>query len=143
MAELLRIDAVVDTTATPEAVWTLLASVDTWNDWGPWDTAELERTGSPDPAGVGAIRRFKYRRRVTREEVVGFEPPTRFVYALVSGLPLRNYRAEVTVTPAGDGARLEWHSRFDPTLMGRLVRPYLARFIRDVATRLARSAETA
>jgi hypothetical protein len=142
MAHELRIDVVVSTTAAPAAVWTLLADVGTWKDWGRWSMAEIERPGTPDPAGVGAVRRFKYRGRVTREEVVGFEPPSRFAYELRSGLPLRNYHAEVTVVPSGEGSRLEWHSRFDPTLAGRLWRPGLARFVRDVAARLARAAET-
>jgi Polyketide cyclase / dehydrase and lipid transport len=139
----LRIDVVIDTTAPPDAVWKLLADVTTWKDWGPWDRAELERAGTGDPAGVGALRRFRYLRRITREEVVAFEPPRRFAYELRSGLPLRNYHGEVTLVPAGTGSRLEWHSRFDATLPGRLWRPGLARFIRTTANRLVRAAEAA
>jgi hypothetical protein len=141
MAGELRIDVVVMSTAAPQALWDLLSDVATWNDWGPWDSAEIESPGSPDREGVGAVRRFSYRRRVTRETVVAFEPPGRFAYDLVSGLPLRHYHAEVTIVPEGEGSRLEWHSRFDATFVGRIVRPALARFIRDVAQRLVRTAE--
>lgn len=143
MAGELRIDVVVTSTAAPEALWARLSDVATWKDWGPWDSAEIESPGSPDPEGVGAVRRFRYLRRVTRETVVAFDPPGRLAYDLVSGLPLRNYHAEVTIVPEGDGSRLEWHSRFDVTFVGRIVRPALARFIRDVAARLARTAEAA
>jgi uncharacterized protein YndB with AHSA1/START domain len=135
------IDVTVSTTATAEAVWKLLADVETWKQWGPWRSAEIERPGSPAVGGVGAIRHFTYRGRHTREEVVVFEPPSRFAYTLLSGLPLRNYRAEVTIVPSREGAVLEWHSRFDPTLTGRVTRPLLARFIRDVARQLVRAAE--
>ena len=148
MPSYLSIDVTVSTSAAPEAVWKLLADVETWKQWGPWSAAEIERPGSPEAglsstAGVGAVRHFTYRGRDTREEVVIFEPPSRFAYTLLSGLPVRNYRAEVTIAPSAEGAVLEWHSRFDPTLTGRVVRPLLARFIRDVAHRLVRAAEAA
>ncbi|HEX4489658.1 MAG TPA: SRPBCC family protein [Acidimicrobiia bacterium] len=137
----LHIDATLTTTADPAAVWKLLGDIGTWTTWGRWTLAELEREGKLDPAGVGAIRRFRYLGRETREEVVGFDAPTRFAYELMSGLPLRNYHAEVTVVPDGAGARLDWHSVFDATPRARLVQPYLAWFVRDTAKRLLRAAE--
>jgi hypothetical protein len=137
----LRIDVSKMTTADPAAVWKLLTDIDTWRVWGRWSRAELERPGTPDPEGVGAIRRFKYLGRVTREQIVGFDAPTRLAYELVSGLPLRNYHAEITVVPDRAGGRLEWHAQFDATPRARLVRPYLAWFVRDTATRLLRAAE--
>jgi hypothetical protein len=137
----LRIDVTVNTTADPAAVWKLVADVGTWSEWGQWSSAEIERPGSSEPGGVGAIRSFKYRGRETREEVVALDPPRRYAYTMLSGLPLRSYRAEVTVVPAGEGAVLEWHSLFEPTVAGRLWRPFLARFIRDTAKRLVRAAE--
>jgi len=140
MPDPLRIDVSVRTDAPPAAVWKLLADVDTWHVWGRWRVAELERAGSPDAAGVGAIRRFKVGGRVTREEVVAFEPPARFAYELLSGLPLRNYHSEVTVVPDGAGTRLEWHSTFEPSLQARIWRPMLAWFIRDTANRMVRAA---
>jgi hypothetical protein len=137
----LNIDVTFTTTADPGAVWKLLADIDTWHEWGRWSRAELERPGSPDPEGVGAIRRFRYAGRTTREEIVGFDAPSRLAYELLSGLPLREYHAEVTVVPDGRGARLDWHSRFDATLSARLVHPSLAWFVRDTAKRLVRAAE--
>jgi hypothetical protein len=137
----LHIDATLTTTADQHAVWKLLADIDTWTVWGRWSLAELEEEGSREAGGVGAIRRFRYAGRVTRETVVGFDAPSRFAYELLSGLPLRNYHAEVTVVPDGQGARLDWHSTFDATIRARLVQPYLAWFVRDTAKRLVRAAE--
>ena len=121
----LRIDVVSTTTATPAAIWSLIADVETWSDWGRWESADLERWGGPAPGGDGGGSRLTWRGGTHRE----------------GGVPLRNYTAEVTLASAGEGARIEWHSRFDPTLKGRLLRPFLARFIRDAVARLLRAAE--
>jgi hypothetical protein len=51
----------------PEKVWTLLADTGSWADWAPFDEAELESAGSPEPQGVGAVRRFRHGRRETWE----------------------------------------------------------------------------
>jgi hypothetical protein len=137
----LRIDVSLSTTADPTAVWKLLADIETWRVWGRWSDSGLEQDGAPEPGGVGAIRRFKYLGRVTRETVVGFDAPTRLAYELVSGLPLRGYHAEVTVAPEPTGARLEWRANFEATPRARLVHPYLAWFVRDTAKRLVRAAQ--
>ena len=137
-----RVDVVVRSTASREAVWALLADARGWSRWAPFRTSALEREGSPVPDGVGALRRFGRGPVVSREEVVAF-PPRRLVYELRSGLPLRDYRAEVTLTPAGSGTEIAWRSRFAPRVpaTGWLFRLFLRRFITEVATRLARHAE--
>lgn len=46
---------------------------------------------------------------------------------MVSGLPVKNYRAEVTLTPtSGGGTTIRWAASWDKTLMGGLVRRKLA-----------------
>jgi uncharacterized protein YndB with AHSA1/START domain len=140
------IDVHADSTATPGRVWELLADVATWAEWGPWQATQLDQPGKPLPHGLGAIRRLRRGRIVTVEEVVGFEPPRRLAYRLLSGLPLRDYQAEITLTPEpGGGTMIRWRSQFSGAvpLVGALMRPGLSRFIRDVAHRLARAAETA
>jgi len=64
---------------------------------------------------------------------------------LVSGLPLRDYRADVVLTPEGTGTRIEWSSSFRPKIpgTGRLYRAGLRRFIADTARRLADAASAA
>jgi hypothetical protein len=139
-----HIDAEALSQARPEVVWRLLADVSTWSSWGPWQEATLAREGKPDPDGVGAVRRLRRGPVVTTEEVVGFDPPRRLAYDLRSGLPLRDYHAEVTLSPAdGTGTRIRWQSTFDGAQpgVGAVLRPLLARFVADVARRLAVAAE--
>jgi hypothetical protein len=80
----------------------------------------------------------------TREEVVLFEPELRFAYTLLSGIPVRNYRADVTLTDSGDGGtNIHWESKFDVKVPGTafLFRPFIRRVIGDVAKALAAGAE--
>ena len=47
----------------------------------------LEREGDPAPNGVGAIRVLSSVGPPLREEVIAYQPPTRFSYKLLSGAP--------------------------------------------------------
>jgi Polyketide cyclase / dehydrase and lipid transport len=130
--------------APVERVWELLADARGWPAWAPFDAAELEREGTPPPGGVGAIRRFTLGKRVTRESVVAFEPPCWLAYQLLSGLPLRSYRADVTLRDAGEGTEISWVAEFEPLVPGTgwLVKRRLEPFVAEVAERLARRAES-
>jgi uncharacterized protein YndB with AHSA1/START domain len=138
------IDERAHSSASPEAVWELLANAKSWSDWGAWSSAELEREGTPPPGGVHAIKRVKKFPTTTVEEVTVFEPPARLGYEMRSGLPLRGYRGEVTLTPGdGGGTEIRWRSEFAPKIPGTggLYRRALSRFIADTAKRLAVAAE--
>ncbi len=69
---------------------------------------------------------------------------SRMTYALRSGLPVRDYRAEVALSD-GDagGTRIEWFAEFDGTLpgSGAAMKLMLGRAIPDIARRVAREAE--
>jgi uncharacterized protein YndB with AHSA1/START domain len=78
----------VSSAAPPEAVWALLADVSTWPRWAPFDEAKVE-----SGEGVGEIRRFRAGRVTTRERVVTMDPPNRYEYEFLSGLPIRGGRA--------------------------------------------------
>jgi uncharacterized protein YndB with AHSA1/START domain len=130
--------------ANRERVWELLATTATWASWAPFDEAVLEQEGAPEAEGVGAVRRFRVGRRVTRERVVTFEPPEHLAYELVSGIPIRDYRADVTLHPAGEGGTvISWESRFRGKfpVPGAVVRGALEGFVRRTADALARAAE--
>jgi hypothetical protein len=138
------VEATARSSAPREVVWNTLANGRSWSDWGDWQKTEYEREGDPAPDGVGAIRRFTRRPVTTREEVVLFEPPSRFAYTLLSGIPVTDYRADVTLTESGDGGtNIHWESKFDSRhrALDPLMRPLVRRVIGDVAKSLASAAE--
>lgn len=144
--EVVHVEVTAD--APADTVFDLLADADGWSSWAPFARSELEQAApGDDPRGVGAVRRFRapFRRTFTRERVVGYEPPRRFAYTLLSGLPLEDYLAEVTLTPGERGTAITWHSTFRPRIRGTgwFYRWLLQRFIAALARRLAATAETA
>jgi hypothetical protein len=135
-----EIDVTARSTALPEAIFALLADAPSWSRWAPFDEVVVE-----EGQGVGELRRFQRGRRTTRERVTAFEPPHRFEYDLVSGIPIDDYHAQVTVTPGGDGTEIRWQSRFKAKIPGTgwMARRALQRFIKQTAEGLAREAERA
>lgn len=115
MSHIARAEA--ESAAPIETVWQLLSTVASWPTWSRHKLARLEREGSPTPDGVGAIRVLGVDpakpHKVNREEVVAFDAPTHLGYILLSGLPLDDYRSDVTLAtlPSG-GTRISWESRF-------------------------------
>ena len=92
-----RAGAVARSRATPAAVFSLLKNSDTWPRWSLFDSFELERAGNDERFGVGAIRSFSTRVTKSRERVTELIPNQKLSYVLLSGLPLRNYQAVVTL----------------------------------------------
>lgn len=138
------VEVTASTDAPAEAVWALLANVETWSDWADFDVAELERPGAPDPQGVGALRRFRRGRVRNVEEVVRFEPPHALSYEVRrSSIPMRDYHAEVVLSTRLDGGTvIAWRSRFRARWpLARLIDRRLHAFIADTAERLAAEAE--
>ena len=133
-----EIEVEVVAAAEPEVLWALLADVSTWSHWGLFDEASIE-----SGQGLDEVRRFRSGRRVTRERVIGFEPERRLAYELLSGIPLRSYRAEVTLNETRCGTTIRWHSTFEPKWpgTGTLIQRGLKAFIEDTAKALAREAE--
>jgi hypothetical protein len=126
--------------ASPQQLWPYLADAAHWKDWTPFSESELLEHGQPEPDGVGALRRFRTGRNVSIERVVAFEPARHLGYTLVSGLPLRDYRADVTLTPnTAGGTTITWESRFRPKIWGTgwLYGAVLRTFIRHLVKALA------
>jgi uncharacterized protein YndB with AHSA1/START domain len=125
--------------APPATVWSILADTAGWPRWSPNDHAELERPGTPIPDGVGAIRVLRTRRVVVREQITVFDAPRRLQYRLLSGLPVRDYQATVTLVPDGTGTRIEWSATFRSAVpgLGWLLRPALRRVLHNFASALA------
>jgi uncharacterized protein YndB with AHSA1/START domain len=138
-----RIAAEATTEAAPDEVWALLSDRSTWPSWSPLGShASVSSGADGDPDGVGGVAEFVTGRHRVREEIVEREPLHRLSYALLSGLPLRGYRAVVELTPSGTGTHIRWSSTFVPERPGTgwLYRLALARVIRRTVTGLAAAA---
>jgi uncharacterized protein YndB with AHSA1/START domain len=113
----------VRTAAAPaETVFDVLTDHRAYPSYTPLRRAELEREGTPDPNGVGAIRRLHVLGPPLREEVFEFERPHRLSYRLLSGAPMRNHVGTVVLTPYGAGTQVTYTIDTTPTLpLGRAV----------------------
>ncbi len=131
------------TSAPPEVVWPLVGEARRWREWSSLDRTDLERWGAPSPDGVGAVRRFSSHGVGSREQVVAFEPPERLGYVILSGFPVRNYRADVVLEPDDGGTRIVWSGTYDVKVPGSgpLVDRILHRLMAGFADRLARYAD--
>ena len=138
------IEHTATTTADPATVYALLREGATWPVWGPLDSFELERPGEQEPEGLGAVRIFRSGRVTGRDTIAELVQDRRFSYTHVSNLPIKNYRADVDLTPAGDGTAIRWVSAFDPKLpgTGALLRRGLDGFVSKLANGLAEHASS-
>ncbi len=134
-----EIDVRVQTAASPESVFDLLADATTWPLWSPIESVELERPGDPPPEGVGAIRVNRRGRVTGRDEVIEVTPPRRFAYRSLSGLPVRDYIGEVDIEPTATGASIRWRASFFSKVpgIGGLLERGISRFLADCAHGLA------
>jgi uncharacterized protein YndB with AHSA1/START domain len=137
-----HVDVTVGSAAPPAAVYALLRNGSTWPQWGRWDSFTLERAAADEPEGVGAIRVWRVGRKTVREEIVELVPDRRFSYTLLSGLALRDYRADVALTPTADGCIIRWRSTFRPKVPGTgwLYRRALHGIIEESARAVANAA---
>jgi uncharacterized protein YndB with AHSA1/START domain len=137
-----EVSAVSD--APPDKVFALLADGAGWSRWaGPMVVRSWwEREGTPPPGGVGAIRALGLKRVGSREEIVAYDPPRHLAYTILSGLPVRDYRADVRLEPEGAGTRITWGGSFEPKLpgTGAAIRLFLVTTVGDFTRRLARHA---
>jgi hypothetical protein len=131
--------------AAPEAVFGLIADGASWPTWSPIESFALERPGDPLPEGVGAIRVFRRGRTTGRDEIVEIVPDRRLAYVSLSGLAVRDYRAEIDLERTGEGTTIRWQASFLPTSVGTgwLLRFGLRRFLQQCAHGLAEHAAEA
>jgi len=139
------IDVTVTTGADPASVYALLADGSTWPGWSPLGSFELIAPGDGTPEGLGAVRLFTTGRHKSRERVVTCQHGKVFAYELEAGLPLRDYKAVVTLTSTPQGTAINWHSTFQPKVPGTgwLYRRELGKFIGRTVEGLAEAADRA
>jgi uncharacterized protein YndB with AHSA1/START domain len=138
----LRVEAEGVTGADPEVVWSLVADANSYPSWGPWNDGGYQPP-SQGPSRKGSVQWFRYGRRTrTVEEILEADESRRLVYTVVRGLPVKDYRAEVTLTPvASGGTSVRWTATWDGTFMGRVVHRRLQRVYRQVMTALIAAAD--
>jgi uncharacterized protein YndB with AHSA1/START domain len=103
--------------APPEIVFDVLTDHRGYPEITHLRKAELEREGEPAPNGLGAIRVLSaLPGPPMREEVIGYEPPHRFSYTVLSGLPFRDHIGTVELSPSDGGTRVVYAIRTTPTL---------------------------
>jgi uncharacterized protein YndB with AHSA1/START domain len=127
--------------AEPQVVWALVADADAYPGWGPWDAGGYEDPDDETTRGVGSIRWFRTGRTTTVEKVLEIDAGRRMVYTVVKGIPVRNYRAVVTLTPTDEGTRIHWAATWERTITGRIVQRALRKFYPKMLEQLIAAAE--
>jgi len=125
--------------ASPAAVYDLVADGATWPSWTPIGSFRLEREGEDGGQTRGAIRVFRILVGSSREEIVELRPAEQVSYRLLSGLPVRDHRADVLLTPSEGGTAIAWQETFVPRIPGTgpALRLFLTWFTRRFANGLA------
>ena len=138
-----HIEVTAHSRATPDVVFGLLRDGSTWPGWSPIESIELEREGDPPPEGPGAIRVNRRGRTTGRDQIVDVAPDQRFAYVSLSGLPVRDYQAEVELQLKADGTDIHWRASFFPKMPGTgwLLERGLRRFLSQCAKGVAAQAE--
>ncbi|WP_116950295.1 SRPBCC family protein [Jiangella endophytica] len=134
-----RIDVTTTTTAPAGAVYALLRDGASWPVWSPIGSFELESPGEDGGESLGAVRVFRTGRVASRERIVELVPDRRLGYTLLSGLAIKDYRADIDLTEGPDGTTIRWHSSFRAKVpgMGGVYRRSLTTFIRRCVDGLA------
>lgn len=130
--------------APPEVVFHVLTDHRRYTEITPLRKAELEREGEPAPNGLGAIRVLSaLPGPPMREEVIGYERPSRFSYKILSGLPVRDHVGTVELKAAGGGTEVTYAVKTTPTpsLIAPVFMPILKKAIRDLIGGVAKESE--
>lgn len=130
--------------APPETVFDVLTDHRRYTEITPLRKAELEREGKPTPNGLGAIRVLSaLPGPPMREEVIGYERPSRFSYKILSGLPVRDHVGTVELKPADGGTEVTYAVKTTPTvpIAGPAFMAILKKAIRDLISGVAKESE--
>jgi uncharacterized protein YndB with AHSA1/START domain len=137
----LTVEAKGSAAVAPETVWALVANSASYAEWGAWDASGDRDLAGKASGDAGTTRWMRYHNTTTVEQILEVEPGRRLVYTVVSGIPVRNYRAEVTLTPTETGTDIRWTAEWDRTLLGRIVHRSLRTFYPQMMALLVAAAE--
>jgi len=114
------VEGTAHSTAAPATVHAVLRDRPTWPDWSSLGRYEFVSgtEGELDSVCVFITNGIR-----SVERIVELAPDRRLSYELLSGLPMRGYRADVDLTPSANpdgttGTDIRWCSSFEPKIAG-------------------------
>jgi uncharacterized protein YndB with AHSA1/START domain len=137
----LAVEARGETKAPASLVWGLVGDATKYAEWGPWSASGYEPPNVDDSSGAGTMRWMKLGRRRTVEKILEVEENRRMVYAVLQGIPVHNYRAEIVLSGIGGGTGVEWSATWDKTLLGRAIHRRIQRFYLEMVRALVIDAD--
>ena len=122
----MHVTANATVSAPIDTVWAVLTDHRGMATWAPGLTVSLGTPGTPDPNGVGAVRRISTPGPGPDivEEVVTFEAPHVLGYKAVSGTPFPGYAGEVRLAQTRAGTHISY--TVSSTARFALIKPALA-----------------
>jgi uncharacterized protein YndB with AHSA1/START domain len=133
MAKRVSFSVTAQTAAPTSRVFELLRSGSTWPSWTPIGSFRLESEGTEGGESVGAVRQFSTGGVKSRERLLELSPPSRLSYTAISGLPIRDHRADVMLDEKDGVTEITWHEEFDTKIPG--TRWFFAWFVRNFMKR--------
>lgn len=109
-----KIDQSVSIKAKPDAVWKVVGDFGGIKNWHP----DLEKSVGEGGNKEGGSRTLTFKSGGVLKEGLDEWKADGFTYSYRSGdpdlkaLPVSSYSATITVTPEGDGSKVEWMGRF-------------------------------
>jgi len=113
-----QIELVQEIQAAVGQVWNILVDHERMPQWMPVREVVRRRPGTPDPNGVGAIRTLRGSGVVVEERITSFKPCEKLEYVVTEGVPIRDHRGEIQLTPLAQGTRVCWRVQFRPLIPG-------------------------
>jgi uncharacterized protein YndB with AHSA1/START domain len=107
----------------------------------PFRKSTLDKEGTTDPNGLGAVRRLELIGPPVLEEVVGYEPSTYFAYKVLKGLPVKEHLGEVRLSDHGGTTQCAYTLSFTPTIPGPFVSLIMKPAIKQIMNGVAKVVE--
>ena len=101
------VDGEVLVRAPVDCVFERITEHEAMREWPGIQACRLIVEGEPRN-GLGAVRRIKAGGVTLDERIVHFEPPARYDYTIIRGLPVEHL-GTVRLTPTEEGVRVHWH----------------------------------
>ncbi len=140
MSNRITVTGTAHSTADAGVLYEILCDRPSWPEWSSLGRYEFV---SGTEGELDAVCVFVTNGIRSVERIVELVPDRRLSYALLSGLPMRDYRGVVDLTPVDTGTDICWRSSFEPKVPGTgwFFRAMMGALIPRMATALARRAD--